>query len=291
MAVIVCFATKAIHLELVSDLTTETFLAAMTRFISRRGLPIDMWSDNGTTFIGAKARIKALFEFFRDNSDEIFNFMSMKNINWHLIPPHSPTFGGLWEAGVKSVKKHLKAVLKGMTFTYEQYETLLLQVEACLNSRPLILESSDPNECGALTPGHFLIGGPITAIPHPDLTSTPLNRLKYWELVQKKQQEFWKRWSCDYLHTLQQRSKWRIEKEDLKIGDVVIVQEDNIPPTHWPLGLITALHPGADNKVRVVTVRMRVGNFEALKSRKDLPRMSEFRRPVTKLVYLPTTEL
>ena len=198
IAVLICLATKAIHLELVSSLKTDDFLAAMNRFIGRRGVPSDMWSDNGTTFTGANAKLQKIYDLLKkQNSDSILPFMQKKNINWHFIPPHAPTFGGLWEAGVKSVKAHIKATIGDTLLTYEQLQTFFIQVEACLNSRPLTVESTDPNEYGALTPGHFLIGGPITAIPNPDLTSIPLNRLKYWEIVQKKTQEFWHRFQRD----------------------------------------------------------------------------------------------
>lgn len=288
ICVFVCFTTKALHLELVSDLTTECFIAALKRFISRRGIPLEINSDNGTTFVGAAKQIKQLKEFFSNNSGSICNFASSLNIHWQFIPPRAPHFGGLWEAGVKSVKKYLETTLKGSKFTYEQYLTFLTQIEACLNSRPLYLESSDPNEPGALTPGHFLIGGPITALPNKDLADIPANRLKHWHLLEQKSQYFWKKWSRDYLNTLQQRSKWRQMKNNLKIDDVVLVIEDNIPPTQWPLAVITALHPNKDGLVRKVTVRMRTGDYKKLLDPKIPVTTSEFVRPITKLVYLPT---
>ncbi len=113
--------------------------------------------------------------------------------------------------------------MESALFTYELYETLLTPIEACMNSRPLTIELTDPNECGALTPGHFLIGRPITALPNPDFTKVPLNRLKYWELVKQKATEFLNRWSHEYLCTLQQKSKWKQIKNDFKIGDIVNV--------------------------------------------------------------------
>jgi hypothetical protein len=283
VAIFVCFKIKAIHLELVSDATTVTFLAAFDRFVGRRGLPEDVWSDNGPNFVGADNRLKELFDMFKKNQDEITSHLAMKGCSWDFNPPHGSSFGGLWEAGVKSVKKHLTVVIGETLFTYEQYETLLIKIEACLNSRPLILESSDPNDPGALTPGHFLIGGPLTAVPNPDITNVPINRLKYWELVTRKMQEFWSRWRNDYLNTLQQRSKWRQGKYEIKVNDVVIVKEDKVPPLNWPLAIITAVHPGKDNLVRVVTVRMALNQDANSKPK-------EYRRPVSKLVYLPVDE-
>lgn len=107
---------------------------------------------------------------------------------------------------------------------------MLIKIKACLNSRPLLLESSDPNEINALTPGHFLIGGLLKALPNTDITEVPINQFKYWELVTKKSQEFWKHRRNEYLNRLQQRNKWRQNKNEIKIDDIVLVKEDNTPP-------------------------------------------------------------
>lgn len=288
VAIFVCFATKAIHLELVSNLTSDDFIAALDRFISRRGIPVELHSDQGPTFIGAKSIIKQLKEFFDENGDIISRHLLNKGCNFKFNPAQTPHFGGLWEAGVKAVKNPLKAETGNALFTYEQYSTFLAQIEAILNSRPLIIESTDPNEPSVLTPGHFLIGGPTTALPNPDITQVPASRLKYWELVKQKSQKFWKKWSCAYLNTLQQRSKWRLQKEGFKKGDVVLVKEDDSPPAHWPLGIISNVHPGPDGLVRVVTVRMRVGTYEGLKNAKaDSVPMKECKRHIGRIIYLP----
>ncbi len=137
-------------------------------------------------------------------------------------------------------------VLSDALFTYEQYETCLTQIEACLNSHPITMQSPDPGDIGALTPGLFLIGGPITNIPNPDILNVPLNRLKCWELLLKRTQTFWKRWSREYLNTLNQCTKWMKVKDNLKINHIVLLKDENSPPSHWPLAKITAIHPGID---------------------------------------------
>ncbi|XP_065217063.1 uncharacterized protein LOC135843205 [Planococcus citri] len=107
IAVFVCFSTKAIHIELVSDLTSEAFIAAFNRFISRRGLPAEMNSDNGSTFVGAKRILSELGKGLIDMWSALSSFWTSSGVNWKFIPPYAPHFGGLWEAGVKSVKSHL----------------------------------------------------------------------------------------------------------------------------------------------------------------------------------------
>ncbi|XKL65471.1 hypothetical protein PGB90_008891 [Kerria lacca] len=125
IAIFVCFTTKAIHLEIVSDLTSESFLACLTRFISRRGVPLEIHSDNSTTFVGANNSVQLLKRFLYKNSDTISQEILKKGCQWHFIPPYSPHFGGLWEAGVKSIKTHLRTVLCGNALTFEQFSFLL----------------------------------------------------------------------------------------------------------------------------------------------------------------------
>ncbi|UYV80978.1 hypothetical protein LAZ67_19002335 [Cordylochernes scorpioides] len=153
----VCFAVKAVHLEMVTSLSTNSFIAALRRFISRRGRPSDIYSDNGTNFKGTQRILREQFEII--NAIETREFISEELITWHFIPPSAPHFGGLWEANIKSVKGHIIKAGRTSLMNPEEFATLLCQIEACLNSRPLVESSSDPNDLQALTPGHFLIDG------------------------------------------------------------------------------------------------------------------------------------
>lgn len=272
MCIFVCLVTKAVHLEYVSDLTTEAFIAAYKRFTGRRGKCLEIYSDNGTNFVGANNQITSQYRQVINEATEITkNLLSNDGTTWKFIPASAPHFGGIWEAGVKSVKGHLKRVLGETTLTYEEFSTVLCQVEACLNSRPLYALSNDPNDFEVLTPGHFLIGRPLVA--HPEPQSDEKNLHVRWKLVTKLTQDIWKRWHKEYLNSLQQRAKWKSDtKLKIEIGDLVYLKEDNIPPTKWVLGRIFATHPGTDNHVRVVTVKT---NGKLLK------------RPITKLCILP----
>lgn len=254
----VCFATKAVHLELVGNLTTEMFLAALKRFISRRGKPLNIYSDNGSTFVGANSELKELSKFLnsKDTQSEIRVSLNSESISWHFIPPRSPHFGGLWEAGVKSTKSHLKRVIGNASLVYEEFNSILIQVEAVLNSRPLSPLSSDPNDLNPITPAHFLIGRALTAIPEPSYLELNENRLSRFQRLQKLTQHFWTRWSKEYVSELQERTKWKISHPNLlKIGTMVIIREDNLPPLKWKLGRVMELHPGHDGVPRVLTIR------------------------------------
>jgi hypothetical protein len=269
IALFVCFATKAVHLELVSDLSSQAFLACLRRFVSRRGIPRELHSDNGTNFVGANNQLRELYKLV--SSSEVTNFLSNERMSWKFIPPRAPHFGGLWEAGIKSVKRHLSRVVGDTILTFEELSTLLTQIEACLNSRPLCQISNDPHDDVALTPGHFLTGGPLVSLPDENVSNDLENRLSRWQLIQRTTQQFWKRWSAEYLQSLQKRSKWVQSKVNLRVGDLVILK-DEVRPLQWPLGRVTATHPGADNLVRVVTVKTKTGSFK---------------RPIVKVIKLP----
>ncbi|XP_076623121.1 uncharacterized protein LOC143342785 [Colletes latitarsis] len=167
------------------------------------------------------------------------DMLSKEQIEWRLIPPHAPYFGGLWESGVKSAKYHLKRVIGPQALTFEELYTVTTQIEACLNSRPLCLMSSDPSALTPLTPGHFLIGVALMALPEHDLTDTKQNRLTRCQLTQQLFQHFWKRWQKEYLHQLQQRTKWHSSPANrLTPSTMVLIKEDHLPPLSWSLGRI-----------------------------------------------------
>lgn len=234
IAVIVSFATKAVHLELVSDLTAAALLAALRRFIARRGLCTDIYSDNGTNFRRAsKDLAKDLALAIRGALSHVAELLANDGVNWHFIPPGSPHFGGLWEAAVRFVKRHLVRVIGSHTLTYEEMATVLHQIEAALNSRPLTPLSTNANDLQALTPGHFLIGAPLTSFPEPNILDITLK--SRWCLLQQLYQLFWKRWQKEYLNSLQQRPKWRRTHANLKAGQLVIIKDDLLPPTKWHL--------------------------------------------------------
>ncbi|KXJ77016.1 hypothetical protein RP20_CCG008496 [Aedes albopictus] len=263
IALFICMVTKAIHIELAADLSTEAFINVLKRFVARRGVPSQIHSDNATNFIGANSTLHELYVLFnqKETKQALSDFCLPQEIKWHFIPARSPEFGGVWEAGIKSAKRHIKRVVGDAKFTYEEWTTLVTQIEAILNSRPLVPQSSDPNDLKAITPGHILIGRELTAIPEPALDNVKLNTLSRYQLIQKMRDEFWKRWSLDYLQELQCRPKHNRKHTEVKIGDLVVLKEDNVPPQQWRLGRVVKANPGSDGITRAVMVKTASGVF------------------------------
>ncbi|XP_064554390.1 uncharacterized protein LOC135439586 [Drosophila montana] len=271
VCVFVCFSTKAIHLEATTDLTTERFLAAFSRFIARRGLPQQMYSDNGKTFVGASSVLSR--DFLQATKELILSKHSHQNLCWHFNPPGAPHMGGLWEAGVKSFKTHFYKSTTSSKYTFEEFATLLSKIEACLNSRPISPMSEDPTDLLALSPGHFLVGGPLLATNEPVIKEDAISIINRWQRLKALHQQFCFRWKNEYLKELHKRNKWQFPTRDLQVGDMVVIKEDNLPINEWRLGRVQLACPGTDDKVRVVDV---------------LTARGVIRRPIAKLVLLPT---
>ncbi|XP_037952450.1 uncharacterized protein LOC119682944 [Teleopsis dalmanni] len=273
IAVFVCLSTKAAHLD-VSDLSTEAFIAALKRLIGRRGLPSDIYCDNATNFVGANNKLAELKRMFFEKSNQVMlqTFCSNQFINFNFIPPRAPHFGGLWEAAVKSAKGHLYRTLSNTRLTFEELGTALIEIEAILNSRPITPHSCDPSDYEALTPAHFLIGGPLKTLSEPSPQYEATSLIDKWSRITAVKHHFWRRWSRDYLNELQIRTKWTEEQSNITEGALVLIHEDNMPPLRWLMGRIVHCIRGPDNLVRVVDVQTPKGVI---------------RRPIHKLALLP----
>ena len=274
ICVFVSFSVRAVHLEPVSDLSAEAFLAALRRFISRRGKPKEVFSDNGTNFVGASRELEQLYKFLSKETTQrsVSRFCVDQHIQWHFSPERAPHFGGLWEATVKAVKTHLKKVIGDHHLTFEELMTVLCQIESCLNSRPLnVVTSHDEDGIEPLTPGHFLIGQPLEAIPDSCISTKSQSLLRRWNLCQAIVKDFWTRWSTEYITQLNKLSKWKHPQRNLQEGDIVLLKDQSNFSHKWPLARIMQTHAGRDGKVRVVTIKTSSGTYT---------------RPTTKIVLL-----
>ena len=294
LAVFICFATRAIHLELVTDQTTEAFLAALDRFVSRRGLPLHLYSDNGSNYVGARNQLKKFYQMLasKECQDAIQSYAFNYNITWHSSPQRAPYFGGLWEAAVKSAKYHLKRIVGAQLLTFEELSTICCNVESFLNSRPLgPVTSHDIDGLCPLTPSHFLIGRAARAYPKEKIDYKPTT-LQRWNICRKASQDFWDRWSREYLQQLQKATKWHKKTRNFAIGDLVMLTDGNEFNCQWTMAKVIQVYPGSDNFVRAVDVQLEKKIIPKSYSTKEqlikkiTTRTSILRRPITKLALL-----
>ena len=295
VCVFVCLTTKAVHLEPATNQSIDGFINCLKRFIARRGAPKMIISDNATNFRGTNNQLEELGKmlFNDDNQEKIYNYCLDNEITWKFAPARSPHFNGLSEAAVKSAKLHMKKVLHSVEITYDELGTIVAEIEAILNSRPLTPMSSDPNDLQPLTAGHFLIGAPLTAIDDRDLPYK--SKTKMWHKIVEIRNEFWDRWSKEYMAELQGKGKWRTDQDNIKIGALVIMKEDDIAPLKWKMGRVTQVFYDDNEKVRVVELKTAKADTSKARNNKngkvDLGKvkvhMSTTKRAIQKICPLP----
>ncbi|XP_055678862.1 uncharacterized protein LOC129787350 [Lutzomyia longipalpis] len=272
VCIFVCMASKAVHLEVVTTLSSQGFLSAFRRFIARRTTPAHMYSDNGTNFVGGAKELQRLFSD-HNVQKEVVDFSSPMNITWHFNPPSAPHHGGLWEAEVKSFKHHFKRVIGSTVLTYEELNTVVVQIEATLNSRPLVAVQDKPGDIHCLTPGDFLHPKAPTQLPVAQDMPNSVGYVRRWHLCTKLRDDLLRRWKSEYLHTLQQRHRWNLQHPDISPKDVVLLKQEAMGNVDWPMGIVEEVYPAkGDGHVRVAQVWV--------KGKSIL-------RPITKLVKLP----
>ena len=237
---------RTLHLEVVRDLSSAGFLAALRCFVARRGCPETLTTDNGTNFIGAQKELKGLYDILNAPSvqNAVDRYCTAQNIKWSHTPARSPHFGGLWEAAVKSMKFLLTKVIGPNNLFIDELYSLTVEIEAALNSRPLIpIDSVADDGIEALTPGHFLVGKSLKAVPAPDLSTHNINGLSRWNLRQRLFADFWKRWSNDYITILNNSKKCHYPQRSMSVGDIVLIKDSDLFVRSWPLSRVIQNSP------------------------------------------------
>jgi hypothetical protein len=249
-----CLTTRAVHIEVVHSLDTDSCLMAIRRFIARRGRPKTMVSDNGTNFVGAFREFK---EYPTDrNSNAIEKCLAQENIAWKFNPPSAPHFGGVWERLVRSCKKAMYNILGSTRLTEEVLTTVMSLVEQTLNARPLTAVSSDPEDLEALTTNHFLLGRPSVALPFYWTSPKDVNHRKTFRNCEAYADIIWQRWQKEYVLQLNRRSKWHQESASkAKVGELVWILESGSKRSQYPLARILETYASDDGQIRSAKVK------------------------------------
>lgn len=268
VAVFTCLVIRAVHVEVVHTMSTESCKMAIRRFIAIRGAPLEIYTDNGTNFLGAS---RELSEEVKSRNNELGETFTNTNTKWMFNPPSAPHMGGVWERMVRSIKTALQSMPQSRTPNDETLVTVLAEAQSIVNSRPLTFVSLDTIDEEALTPNHFLLLS-SNGVVQPPKTPT-IDRLAAkteWNLAQNLIDHFWRRWLREYLPVITRRTKWFQEVKPIEVNDMVILTDENIRNS-WRKGIVVQLQKGSDNRVRQVIVRTQNGLL---------------RRPVSKLAVL-----
>jgi transposase InsO family protein len=264
VALFTCLTTRAVHLELAHDLSSNACILVLRNFINRRGTPIEIISDNGTNFVGTKSEIQGASDAVKGAQTE----GTMRGIKWSFIPPRSPHMGGAWERPIKSVKSVLDKILHEKAPREETFRSFLIEIENILNARPLTYVSLETPCDEALTPNHFLVGS-SNGIREPGEYKMELK--KQWRIAQELTNHFWKRWLKEYVPKIIHRPKWHESVDEILVGDVVLILDENSERNSWPKAVVLELHQSKDGKARSATLKTATGFLT---------------RPVHKLVVL-----
>ena len=251
-----CMASRAIHLETATSLTTDSFLNAYRRFVCRRGPVQQLRSDQGTNFVGAKNELEAaLLEMNHDVIQRELLKDSCDWFTWKMNVPHSSHTGGVWERQICTVRSVLSGLLQnhGSQLDDESLRTLTIEVEAIVNSHPLsTADLTDPEFLDVLTPNHLLtMKSSVILAPPGNFQRADVYSRKRWRRVQHLTDEFWQRCKKGYLQPLQVRQKWTAPQGNLE-GDIVILKDDSEPRNHWKLAREAVTYPDEDSYCKYV---------------------------------------
>ena len=250
-----CLRSRAIHVEVVENLSKGAFMCSLIRFHSRRNAVRSLWSDNGSNFVGADKELRrALQEWAESSQTELRH----RGLQWVFAPAKAPEWGGAYERLIGMFKKILGGVIQGSQLTLDTFHTFAVAAEGILNSRPLMPVPTDRRDLEALSPLSFLCPGVLAVSSAEILPPLPVHKLslsRSWQFLRGLLDGFWKRWMREYLSLLQSRTKWATRQRNLREGDVVLLVDKQTPRDQWPLGLVVKAICGEDGLVRRVLVR------------------------------------
>ncbi|KAL2089355.1 hypothetical protein ACEWY4_014043 [Coilia grayii] len=268
-----CMSTRAVHIEVIESMDSSSCINAIRRFFAIRGPAKTLHSDCGTNFIGASKELG-----FGEPS--VQGYISQEGCTWHFNPPHASHMGGVWERMIGVARKILDSMLMQtkVVLSHEVLCTLMAEVSAIMNARPLVPIQTDPDLPFLLTPSTLLTQKGVSLAPPGDFTEKDLYK-RQWMQVQSMANRFWSRWRAEYLQSLQPRRKWQDEQRNIGVGDLVLLRDAQAVRNEWPMAIITAVFPGQDGKVR--KVELKVAKEGATK---------KFLRPVSEIVLLMEKE-
>ena len=258
--VFLCLRVRAVYLDYVRSIDADSFVEAVQRFHALFPSVVRFHSDQGTNIKGASNLLNNMASEWKDSVQQ---WLVPRALEWHFIPPHAAWYGGGWERMVAVVKRTLMGLKTG-DISIERFRTLLAVAAGIINRRPLTRVSVDPEDMEPLTPSHFLFpcGVPIPRLSGDVLPTTPLDGSglrRSMDGLRPVVDGLWRRWLKEYVASLQQRSKWLMDKKPLEVGSLVLVVDEIQPRERWPLAVVTAAPVSGDGLQRRVELRLANG--------------------------------
>ena len=268
-----CLSIRAVHIEMLHSLEADSFVNALVRFVSRRGVPELIRSDNGTNFVsGSKEYISALNQW--NKSHELQRYMQHNEIRWIFNPPSASHMGGSWERQIRSIRKVLNVLLRNAVIDDERLVTIFCEVEGVINNRPITKCNDAVNDLSPLTPNHLLLLQGNANPPVDNFVKADVYNRR-WRHVQWIADIFWKRWIREYIPIIQHRQKWFEEERNFCVDDIVLLMDEVTPRNCWPMGRIIQVNTGRDGLVRSAVIKTQT---------------SVLTRPVNKMCLLESCE-
>ena len=250
----VCLRVRAVYFDVVRSLEAQEFIDALQRFHALYPTVKRLVSDCGTNLIGANNVLKKMLHEWKDNTH---HHLAPRGISWEFIPPHAPHMGGSWERIVGVMKRTLQHLAR-TDMPFEKFRTAVCVAAGIVNRRPLTRTSVDSADVSALTPIHFILPAKVITPSSDCLPSEPLSGSalrRSMDTLRPYVDGFWKRFKMDYIAVLQRRQKWINKSRNIQEGDLVLVIDELSPREHWPLAIVTKVHPGEDGLVRRINLR------------------------------------
>ena len=267
-----CIAIRAVYIEVVHSMDSESFINALRRFISRRGRPEEIMSDNGGNVVKGEKELREALQQL--NQAQIHEYLLQHDVKWIFNPP-AASHHGVWEICIRTVRKVMKALLKEQVLDDEGLCTLICEVESIVNGRPITKVFDDPTNCNPLTPNHFLLLPGGSAMPPGAFSREDNYSCRRWRQVQYLSNLFWRRWTREYLPSSQQRQKWNKPQRNVAVNHIGLLLDENTPRSVWPLGRVIEVYSNcADGLVRAAKVKTR---------------STELVRPVDKIILLESS--
>ncbi|XP_030600875.1 uncharacterized protein LOC115790965 [Archocentrus centrarchus] len=283
---ITCMCSRAVHLEMLDDLSTDSLINSLRAFIAIRGTVRQIRCDQGTNFVGTRNEFVEAFKEMDQAKLGKLDCEFLMNI------PASSHMGGVWERQIRTIRSVLTSILEqsGKQLDSSSLRTFLYEVMAVINSRPLTTNQlCDPSNPEPLTPNHILtMKSTIISPPPGRFVKEDLYLRKRWRRVQLLTNTFWTRWKREYLLNLQSRQKWTKERRNAKVDDVVLLKDEITPRNQWKLARIIEVYPGKDGRVR--KVKLLISDPTLDKEGKRTSKPVHLERPIQKTVVLIEAE-